>query len=116
MDYHEVTLETFNSGAILDLFEAEWKRLLDNIKDPNTKPDAVRRIKIEVSVKPDKERSHANTMVSVKFTPVPIQPDESFIVLSLDKSGRLQAYTTDPRQQDLDLDGDKITTFNTEAQ
>jgi hypothetical protein len=54
LDYQQVTLETLNSGAVIDLFEAEWRKLLNNIQDPNTKPDAVRKVKIEIAVKPAK--------------------------------------------------------------
>jgi hypothetical protein len=119
MDYHVVTLETLNSGAVIDLFGNEWNRMLENIQDENTRPDAVRRVKIEVIVKPDKDRNHATTKVAVTSKLEPNQPHESFIVLG-GEHGRLQAYTTDPRQQELGDDlginiGSSVTAFKKEA-
>ena len=115
MDYHVVTLESLNSGAVLDLFGAEWDRMLENIQDPNTKPDGVRKVKIEVTVKPDKDRNHATTKVQVTSKLESNQPHESFIVLG-GESGRLVAYTTDPKQQTLEIESDlNIKIFQTEA-
>lgn len=102
MDYRVVTLETLNSGAVVDLFNYEWDRMLENIQDPNTKPDDVRKIKIEVTVKPGKERDNATTKVSVSASLAKNIPHESFIVLGGDR-GQLKAFTTDPKQQDLDI-------------
>lgn len=110
MDYRIVTLQTLNAGAVLDLFDAEWEKMLENVQDPNTKPDGVRKVKIEVVIKPDKDRNHATTKVSVTSKLEPIQPNESFIVLG-GSDGRLTAYTTDPKQQDLIPNLDELISF-----
>lgn len=103
MDYHEVTLESLNMGAARDLFEAAWNRLLDNIGDENTKPDAVRSISITVKVKPNKNRENASTTVAVSEKLAPLNPHEHFVVLSSD-GRRLHAYTTDINQPSLGLE------------
>lgn len=102
MDYQKVDLSTINAGAVLELFEVEWKKLLQNIQDPNTKPDASRELKIRIIVKPDKNRSSAQTKISVTSKLENIQPHESFIVLSTDGND-VTAYTTNPKQQEIDF-------------
>lgn len=113
MDYKEVTLDTLNMGAARDLFESAWERLLENIGDENTKAGAVRSISITVKVKPNEDRSNAATTVAVTERLAPLNPHSHFVVLST--NGRnVQAFTTDPKQQDLGLEADgleKITQF-----
>jgi hypothetical protein len=115
VDYQCVTLETLNSGAVIELFESEWQKLLNNIQDPNTKPDAARKVKIEIAVKPAKDRRNASTSVSVTANLAPTVPHEASIVIGVE-NGEVQAYTFDPRQKSLDFDeGDNITQFTKEA-
>jgi hypothetical protein len=117
LDYLTVTLETLNSGAILDLFGVEWQKLINNIQDPNTKPDAARKIKIEISVKPAKDRRNASTSVSVKTSLAHTVPHEASIVIGME-NGKVQAYTFDPNQKSLDFDGEdegKTVPFTKEA-
>jgi len=117
MDYKGIDLETLNSGAVTELFAAEWQKLLDNINDPNTKPDAVRKVKIEIAVKPAKDRRNAVSRVSVTTNLAAIMPHEASIVIGVE-DGKVQAYTFDPKQQSLDFDKDedKVTPFRREAQ
>ena len=115
MEYKGINLETLNQGAVLDLFNVEWQRLLDNINDPNTKPDAVRKLKIEIAVKPAKDRRNASSSISVTCNLAAIMPHEASIVLA-EVDGKVQAYAFDPKQQSLDFDDDekdgaKVTPF-----
>jgi hypothetical protein len=115
VDYQGVTLETLNSGAVIELFESEWQKLINNIQDPNTKPDAARKVKIEISVKPAKDRRNASTSVSVTAALAPTVPHEASIVIGVE-NGEVQAYTFDPHQKNLDFDADdNVTQFNKEA-
>jgi hypothetical protein len=103
LDYKQITLETLNSGAIIDLFDVEWRKLLNNMQDPNTKPDAVRKVKIEIAVKPSKDRQNASTSVSVKASLSDVVPHVASIVIGV-KNGEAQAYAFDPKQISLDFD------------
>lgn len=110
MDYKEITLDTLNMGAARELFDAAWKRLLDNIADENTKATAVRSISITIKVKPSETRETANTTVGVKESLAPLNPHEHFVYFSTD--GRnLHAYTTDPKAPMLDFEGDNVSQF-----
>jgi len=107
MQYQEVTLETLNLGAPRELFEEAWERLLKNVGDENTSPKAVRRLVLEIRVKPNEKRDSAITTVSVKEHLAPLNPHEHFVQFSTD-GRRIRAFTTDPGQQGLGLeDGEK---------
>jgi hypothetical protein len=111
LDYTGINLETLNSGAVLELFDVEWQKLLDNVNDPNTKPDAARKLKIEISVKPAKDRRNASSCVSVTTNLAAIVPHESSIVIA-EKDGKVQAYSFDPRQESFGFEDEgKVTRF-----
>jgi hypothetical protein len=116
MEYKGINLETLNSGAVMELFDVEWQKLLNNVNDPNTKPDAVRKLKIEISVKPAKDRRNASSSVSVTTNLAAIMPHEASIVIGVE-DGKVQAYAFDPKQQSLDFENQdgKITQFQREA-
>jgi hypothetical protein len=65
MEGRIVSLETINSGAVIDLFTEAFEKLLENVADDNTEPDKVRSITIKLAVKPSKDRSKADTKVEV---------------------------------------------------
>ncbi len=99
--YKKVDLSNLNSGAAIDLFEAEFQKVLKNLADENTRPDAVREIKLTVKIKPSKNRGEsATTEVSVVSKLAPIKPHESFMVLNFD-GNTVEAYTTDINQKEL---------------
>lgn len=111
MDYRAVQLENLNSGAIIDLFKEEFQKVLDNIADDNTDPTKPREIKIQVTVKPSKDRAKADTKVRVTSSLAPLKPHESFILLSFDGK-KTSAFVTDINQPELTApDGGKITEF-----
>jgi hypothetical protein len=106
-----VTLDTINGGAVVDLFEEELTKLLENIADDNTDAGKVRSISIKLSVKPISDRSKADTKVEVTSRLAPLKPHESFIVLSSDGKN-VQAYTTAPvKQQELPGVSDNVREF-----
>lgn len=50
----KVTLQTLKSGAVIDLFNVEFEKMLANINDENTSPTTSRSITIKIEVKPGK--------------------------------------------------------------
>jgi hypothetical protein len=97
----EVDLENLNGGAIQELFDVEWKKIVDNIADLNTKPDAAREITIKVVIRPDKLRRTAVSKVAVTSKLPAMQPHESFVFFDR-KDGDLVAYPDDPHQGKLE--------------
>ena len=96
----EVTLDTLGGGVVPELFAHEMANILANIDDPNTAPTAVRRLTIEVSIKPGESRENAAILVAVKSKLAGVRPSEIVVHLTKER-GRLVALTTDPRQPDL---------------
>jgi hypothetical protein len=107
-------LETLNQGAVLELFGVEWQKLLDNVNDPNTKPDAVRKVKIEIAVKPQKDRKNALCSVSATTNLAAIVPHEASIVIGVE-DGKVTAFAFDPKQLEFDEDADNVRQFKKEA-
>lgn len=117
MDYKNVSIETLNKGAIPELFEEAWRRLMENIADGNTSARATRQLTLTIKVKPNDKRDNATTTVSVVERLAPINPHEHYVLLSSDGK-KLQAFTADPKQADLGLEveeTDNITQFRPAA-
>ena len=94
-EFSEVTLETLGSGVVSELFAAEFRKILDNIDDPNTDPTVIRRLTIEIAVKATKDRSNAAVAVTAKVKTA--SPEAHLGVIHLARVGSfLRAYTTEP--------------------
>jgi hypothetical protein len=63
-----VTLSTLADGAALELFQAELERCVENILDPNTDPEAVRKVVLEVRIEPNQDREVGICSVKVRST------------------------------------------------
>lgn len=104
MDYKHVDLQSLNNGALQDLFSEELEKVLENIADPNTGPEATRSITLKVDIKPQKDRLSAVTKVSVTSKMAPSQPHVSFVHFDHDGAGNLFALTANPKQQELPME------------
>lgn len=100
MESKTVDLKSINSGAAIDLFQNEFKKVLENIADPNVKPDAVREIRLVIKIKPDKNLSAALTTVQVTSKLAPVNPHESVVLFGFDGE-KVSAYVSDSKQDDL---------------
>ena len=104
----KTTLQTLKNGAVVDLFDVEFKNLLANINDENTSPTASRSITIKIEVKPSKTRRDAECRISVTSKLAPIKPAESTLYLDSD-DGILAAYEDNPEQQALDFTSGSVS-------
>jgi len=112
-EFYSVTLESLGNGAANEMFEAELLRVLDNILDPNTDPETVRKITLELKIKPTKDREMGNCEISVtsKLSANAAYPTRLFIGR---EHGRPVAYENNPRQLSLEEEGEdkKIVKLN----
>lgn len=99
--YEDVTLSNINKGAAEELFQAELERVIENIGDVNTEPDAVRKILVEIAIKPNKDRDLAAVAVSCKSKLAPMRPHGHFMQLVFDGE-KIHAQTTNVTQQEFD--------------
>lgn len=98
----KVCLQTLNRGAVLDLFNAEFEKVLKNIEDENTDAKGTRSITIKIDLKPTEDRRYAETKVSVSSKLAGIKPTKGMIFFDNDGTG-LAAYEDNPEQKVLDF-------------
>jgi hypothetical protein len=60
-------------GAALEIIENAMLEIYENIQDPNTDPEAVRKLNFEVKFKPDTERRSFDMEYFVKVKTAPIR-------------------------------------------
>lgn len=99
-EYQPVTLANINGGAAVELFERELESVLKNCADPNTKPDAKRKITLTVVVQPDEKRELLAFAVEAKSTLAATRPSLGIGYL-VRREGELAAVASDVRQADL---------------
>ncbi len=91
-----VELHTIQNGAIIDLFDEELSKVLANIEDENTVPNAERSITIKITLKPDKTRRTGEVKAQVSSTLAKVKPAESFLFFDRNDDGEFTAYTDEP--------------------
>jgi hypothetical protein len=92
-----VSLATLNSGAAIELFDNELDAVLQNIIDPNTKPDAVREVTLKIKIKPADSRKHADVSIQVSSKLAPAQESKTVFFLGV-KKGHAVAAERDMNQ------------------
>ena len=93
----KVELQTIQNGAVMNLFNEEFRKVLLNIEDENTAPNQERSVTIKIAVKPDKTRRTGEVKVQVSSSLAKVKPAESFLFFDRDgKTGNLAAYVDDP--------------------
>lgn len=96
----ELTLESVAGGAAVELFDREFRKVLDDVLDPNTVATAGRSVSIVISVKPDESRERAQIGVAVKSKLAGTKPVGGQIFMGM-QDGKPTAVTFDPRQPGL---------------
>lgn len=102
-DGNTVTLDSLKAGGVLQLFDEELKKVLENIMDPNTEPEAVREVRLVVKIKPDRDRATAAVAIipSAKLAPAVALGTRMFFGK---KAGQVLAWEHDPQQMDLPME------------
>lgn len=110
-----MSLKNLGDGAAIEKFDEELQKVLDNIIDPNTKPDAVREVKLSVKIKPDDNRNIGAISI---LSDSKLAPDEEFVtscvIGKLNGKGLAREFKG---QQSLfpDADGDKVVGIDTKT-
>lgn len=60
----QITLSNIGGGAAVEKFEDEFRRVVDNILDPNTPAKATRKVVLTIEIKPSADRSFGPVTVS----------------------------------------------------
>lgn len=93
-----INIGNISDGAMVEAFEVELARVLENIMDPNTPAMAKREINLRLILKPKDDRIQINTQFTVQTKLASLMPATSRMFVAKDKDGGLHALTDDPRQ------------------
>lgn len=77
------------AGAIEERVDYEVTRVIDNILDLNTKPDAKRKITITLEFLPDSERKHIAISATAKSTLCPTAAVATSMIVTSDCNGEM---------------------------
>lgn len=97
-----LTLASLGGGELELLVERELKKLCENIVDPNVKTEAVRKLTVVLSVKPDKKGQVADITYSVKSAlPGPDASKTTAYIAMQPGTHEIALFGVDIRQSDL---------------
>ncbi len=105
-----VSLENLGHGAAAEMFQTELARVIANISDPNTKPEATRGVTLSLKIKPNKDRTFCAVSIGCVGKLAEIQPFETQMYVGMDK-GRGVASEYNPAQSHITVEneeGDKV--------
>jgi len=98
-----LTLDNIASGATAEIFQRELGIVLENINDPNTKPDTVREITLTFAIRPDPYRETAAIVVSAKTKLSPVKGAAGIAYFGK-TNGRLAAYSHNVNQTEMNVE------------
>ena len=96
----ECNIGNICGGAVPELFEHEVTRLLKNVSDLNTDPEAKRSITMEFQFKPSPDRKSAVVKLTCKSKLAGVNSVAGSLFMS-STQGEIRAFTEDPRQTKL---------------
>jgi len=84
-------------GAMLERFDYELDRVVDNILDPNTPANKPRKITMEITLLPDADRQYISYSVVVKPKPQPTNPIAGATAVMPNGDGGVQLVEMTPQ-------------------
>lgn len=96
-DEKAVTLAAIGNGALAELFEIELSRVMENISDINTDPEAKREITIKLKFEPTKDRRVADIGIACSSKLAAAVGARTRFYFGT-KGGRFVAVEEDPKQ------------------
>jgi len=80
----QITVENLAGGGLVERIHEEIERVVANICDPNTPSTKARKVKMEMVIKPDEDRSMGSVTVQVSSVLAPPKPIVTAIRLGAD--------------------------------
>jgi hypothetical protein len=96
-----INIGNINEGAMIDGFEIELRKALENIADLNTPATATRAVILQLILKPHSDRVVIETEFKCGSKLASIETHKSKIFLGRAEGGGLVAFDGDPRQMPL---------------
>ncbi len=86
-----LTIENLYGGGAVERLHGAIEEALKNIIDPNTPAKKVRKVKLEISIKPNEHRNMAEVSVLTATTLCAPEPLETSILIDKDSTGKAHA-------------------------
>ena len=86
-----ITLASLKGGAVVEMFDENLQKVIENIADPNTDPEKVRTITLKFKIKPDKSRSVASIDISSDCKLANFKPPQTMMQLVYMPGGEVNA-------------------------
>jgi hypothetical protein len=99
-----VGLATLKNGAAVELFDEEFRKVLENVADINTKPDAMREVTLKVKLKPSEDRALGAVEIIVTSKLAPFRPTSTTVYIG--RNGQATEYN--PRQPQFSFPAEKV--------
>lgn len=104
-----LSLQNIDDGAVIERFDYELDRVLQNIADFNTRPDATREVVLRLKIKPNMDRTFAIIEIDVKAKLQSIKPANSTMHLVTGPGGRIHAVQSNPHQNRIPFNSEETT-------
>lgn len=86
-----LSIESLYGGGAVERLHGALQEALQNILDPNTPAKKARKVKLEVTIKPNEHRNLAEVMISTSTTLAAPEPLETNIIIDKDRDGKAYA-------------------------
>ena len=86
-----LTIESLYGGGAVERLHGAMQEALQNILDPNTPAKKARKVKLELTIKPNEQRNMAEMLVTTSCTLCPPEPLETSIIIDKDREGKAHA-------------------------
>lgn len=96
-----VNIGNINDGAMIEAFDLEFRKALENIADLNTPATAARAVTLQLVLKPHSDRVTIETEFKASSKLAAIETHKSKCFMGKSEHGGLVAFTSDPRQMPL---------------
>ncbi|MFZ0662140.1 MAG: hypothetical protein WAM66_05565 [Acidobacteriaceae bacterium] len=96
-----INIGNINDGAMIEAFDIEFRRALENIADINTPSTATREVTLKLLLKPHDNRVTIDTEFKASSKLAAIETNKSKCFMGKSEDGSLVAFTSDPRQMPL---------------
>lgn len=104
MKRQPLTLNTICGGMVEQVFNRELARVCENIADPSTKTEAVRKVSVVVTIKPNARGTMAEVGYDVKSSMPGVETEKSAVYIAQDPDSKnITLFPVDLRQEELPL-------------
>lgn len=84
--HEKLSLININSGAAVELFDEELKKVLTDMNNIAVRSDVVREIRLTVKIKPSKDRVRADVSIEASSKLAPRDAHEGSVILSTEQN------------------------------